>query len=63
VYVSIYSNLFIGNVKEKFQLSSLLSMRNTDPTENDIRWENRKEREARRSVRFPQITAEESITL
>jgi len=32
VYVSIYSNLFIGNVKEKFQLSSLLSVRNTDPS-------------------------------
>lgn len=31
VYVSVYSNLFIGNVKEKFQLSSLLSVRNTDP--------------------------------
>jgi hypothetical protein len=31
VYVSIYSNLFIGNVKEKFQLSALLSVRNTDP--------------------------------
>jgi len=31
VYVSIYSNLFIGSVKEKFQLSSLLSVRNTDP--------------------------------
>ena len=31
VYVAVYSNLFIGNVKEKFQLSSLLSVRNTDP--------------------------------
>jgi len=31
VYVSIYSNLFIGSVKEKFQLSALLSIRNTDP--------------------------------
>ena len=31
VYVSIYSNLYIGTVKEKFQLSSLLSLRNTDP--------------------------------
>ena len=31
VYVSIYSNLFIGSVKEKFQLSALLSVRNTDP--------------------------------
>jgi len=31
VYVSIYSNLFIGSVNEKFQLSALLSLRNTDP--------------------------------
>ena len=31
VYVSVYSNLFIGNVKEKFELSSLLSIRNIDP--------------------------------
>jgi len=31
VYVSTYSNVYIGNVKEKFQLSILLSIRNTDP--------------------------------
>lgn len=31
VYVSVYSNLFIGSVKEKFLLSALLSVRNTDP--------------------------------
>ena len=31
VYVPIYSNLFIGSAKEKFQLSALLSVRNTDP--------------------------------
>ncbi len=31
VYVSTYSNVFIGNEKEKFQLSALLSIRNTDP--------------------------------
>ena len=31
VYVSVYSNVFVGSVKEKFQLSSMLSVRNTDP--------------------------------
>ncbi len=31
VYVSIYSNVFVGTAKEKFLLSSLLSVRNTDP--------------------------------
>ena len=31
VYVSIYSNLFVGNINQKFQLSALLSIRNTDP--------------------------------
>ena len=31
VYVSVYSNVFVGNVKEKFLLSSVLSIRNTDP--------------------------------
>ena len=31
VYVSVYSNLYIGSLNEKFQLSALLSIRNTDP--------------------------------
>ncbi len=31
VYVSVYSNVFVGSAKEKFQLSSMLSVRNTDP--------------------------------
>ena len=31
VYVSVYSNVFVGSVKERFQLSSMLSVRNTDP--------------------------------
>ena len=31
VYVSTYSNVFVGNMNEKFQLSALLSIRNTDP--------------------------------
>ena len=31
VYVSTYSNVFVGNMNEKLQLSALLSIRNTDP--------------------------------
>jgi len=31
VYISTYSNVFVGSAKEKFQLSVLLSIRNTDP--------------------------------
>jgi hypothetical protein len=31
VYVSTYSNVFINNLNTKFQLSTLLSIRNTDP--------------------------------
>ncbi|CAB1079347.1 hypothetical protein D1AOALGA4SA_7061 [Olavius algarvensis Delta 1 endosymbiont] len=31
VYVSTYSNIFVGSANEKFQLSALLSIRNTDP--------------------------------
>ncbi len=31
VYVSTYSNVFVGKITEKFQLSTLLSIRNTDP--------------------------------
>ena len=31
VYISTYSNVFVGSTKEKFMLSALLSIRNTDP--------------------------------
>jgi hypothetical protein len=31
VYISTYSNVFVGSAREKFQLSALLSIRNTDP--------------------------------
>ncbi len=31
VYVSTYSNVFVNNLNTKFQLSTLLSIRNTDP--------------------------------